>query len=48
MGETGTDSEPTATGFIVDAVWFLYVALGLGILGGVFSAVVYWTFNLLT
>jgi hypothetical protein len=48
MGETGADGEPAPAGFLADAVWFLYVSCVLGILGGVFSASVYWTFNLLT
>ena len=48
MGETSSDGEPTATGFLVDAAWFSYVAFVLGILGGLFAAGAYWTFNLLT
>ena len=48
MGEASATSEPTRAGFLADAVWFLYSTVSVGVLTGLFSAVVYWTFNLLT
>lgn len=48
MGKAGAESERKKIGFVMNLIWFLYVAVGLAVLAGVFVSVFIWTVRALT